>query len=175
MGDQPDILSDLFAAPKRVGVIRNALDYSDDKERLENRREREFIELQSIGLQPEDIDLRNYFGRKSELARKIEDLNGLWVVGGNVFILRRAMSQSGLDEILINKLQDENFVYAGYSAGACVMALTLKGLHLIDDPDFVPNGYDSEKIWDGLGLLPFSIAPHYRSEHLESKMMERVV
>ena len=175
VGGQANILSELFAMSKRVGVIRNALDYSDDKERLKNGRDREFIELRSIGLKPEDIDLRNYFDRESELAERLEDLDGLWVVGGNAFILRRAMSQSGLDKILMNKLQDESFVYAGYSAGACVVGSTLNGLHLVDKPNFIPDGYKSEIIWDGLGLLPFSIAPHYRSEHPESQMIERVV
>jgi dipeptidase E len=33
-----------------------------------------------------------------------------------------------------------------------------------DDPNYVPRGYPSEVVWDGLGVLPFAIAPHYGAE-----------
>jgi dipeptidase E len=85
------------------------------------------------------------------------------------------MRQSGLDAILLEKVQDQQFVYAGYSAGACVVTPTLRGIHLVDYTDVVPEGYAEEIIWDGLGLVPFSIAPHYRSDHPESELIERSV
>lgn len=175
IGDRPEVLAGLFAGRKRVGVIRNALDFSDDQERLEAGRVCEFADLQSLGLEPEGIDLRHYFGRESELAAKIGTLDGLWVVGGNTFILRRAMRQSGLDNIMRGKVADADFVYAGYSAGACVVTPTLRGIHLADEPDVVPEGYEPEILWDGLGLVPFSIAPHYRSDHPESALIEKSV
>ena len=104
----------------------------------------------------------------------MDQLDGLWVVGGNTFILRRAMQQSGLDSILL-KRQGAQFVYAGYSAGICVMTPTLKGIHLVDDPTIIPEGYSEEIVWDGLNLVPFCIAPHYRSDHPESKLIEKSV
>jgi dipeptidase E len=85
------------------------------------------------------------------------------------------MQQSGLDAILFERTQDETFVYAGYSAGICVMTPTLKGIHLVDDPEIVLEGYRAEIIWDGLGFVPFSFAPHYRSDHRESALIEKSV
>ena len=32
-----------------------------------------------------------------------------------------------------------------------------------------------EPTWEGLGLLEYSIAPHYRSDHPESEAIETVV
>jgi dipeptidase E len=62
------------------------------------------------------------------------------------------MFRSGLHALLGKRLGEENFLYAGYSAGACVAGPTLDGLHIVDDPDVVPEGYQSEVEWTGLSL-----------------------
>jgi dipeptidase E len=99
----------------------------------------------------------------------------VWVTGGNSFVLRRAMRQSGFDEIASVLVRDGVLVYGGYSAGAVVATPTLKGIDLDDDPDELPDEYAAEVIWDGLGLYPKSIAPHYKSDHPESAIIDRVV
>ncbi len=98
---------------KRVGVVPNALDFSSDTHRLEKGRTREFTDLREIGLVPEALDLRAYFGAPAQLEDAIARLDALWVVGGNAFVLRRAMSQSGLDGILVTRSHEPGFVYAG--------------------------------------------------------------
>ena len=72
-------------------------------------------------------------------------------------------------------MPDPHFVYAGYSAAICVLAPPLKGLECVDDPHLVPLGYQPAIIWEGVGLLPYSIAPHYRSDHPESAAVEKLV
>jgi dipeptidase E len=46
---------------------------------------------------------------------------------------------------------------------------------LADEPERIPPGYSAEVLWDGLGLIPYCIVPHYRSIHPESPLMELVV
>lgn len=120
------------------------------------------------------MDLRDYFGKLSELKKELEKYDGVWVRGGNTFILRKAFAQSGFDQILHHK-KNTDFVYAGYSAGTCVLGPSLKGIHLADKPDQNANGYPEEIIWEGLGVIPYHVVPHYRSNHPESEMMEDVV
>ena len=175
IGNNSDELASLVSGRKRVGVIRNALDFSDEQERLEEGRKREFSDLKELGFFPELIDLREYFDGKKNLRAAINQLDGLWVVGGNTFILNSAFRQSGLDRIIIELLENEQFVYAGYSAGICVLTPTLEGIHLADNPEIIPQCYPKEVIWEGLGLLPFCIAPHWRSDHPESAMIEKSV
>lgn len=175
IGDHGSLLASLVGGHRRMAVIRNALDFSDDQERLRSGREREFQALRELGLSPSEVDLRDYFGASDRLTGIIDQFDGVWVVGGNVFILRRAMRLSGLDMILRKRIRDPRFVYAGYSAGACVLAPTLEGIHLADEPSRVPDGYSPEIPWEGLQFLPFCIAPHYRSDHPESEMIERSV
>ena len=106
----------------------------------------------------------------------LEGIDGLWVLGGNVFILRRALKYSGLDRLITEMaMESVPFVYAGYSAGACILGPTLEGIHLVDPPDQTAEGYDSQVIWDGLNVLPYSIAPHFESDHPESERINDVV
>ena len=175
LGDNASELGGLVTGGKRIGVIRNSLDFSDDQARLDAGRDREFRELSELGLIPEEIDLRAYFRPQDDLGDVVGQFDALWVVGGNTFLLRRAMKHSGLDAILLDKTKDERFVYAGYSAGSCVLAPTLRGIHLVDDSEEIAEGYSKEIVWDGLGLVPFCIAPHYKSDHPESEMIEKAV
>ena len=175
LGNKAAELGKMVGGTKRIGVIRNALDLSTDLARLKEGREREFRDLQQLGLQPEELDLRKFFDTPERLGGQMEQYDALWVVGGNSFVLRRAMRQSGLDNVLLARKQDDHFVYAGYSAGVCVVTQTLKGIHLVDPPETVPEGYTNEIIWDGLNFVSFSVAPHYRSDHPESPAIENVV
>ncbi|HEX8398792.1 MAG TPA: Type 1 glutamine amidotransferase-like domain-containing protein [Pyrinomonadaceae bacterium] len=175
LGNNSDEFARLVSGRKRVGVIRNALDFSNEHDRLKEGFEQEFADLKELGFSPEAIDLRDYFHGKKNLSAVVNQLDALWVVGGNTFILNSAFRQSGLDTIITEQLESETFVYAGYSAGICVLTPTLEGIHLADNPDIIPEGYPDEVVWEGLGLLPFCIAPHWRSDHPESAMIDESV
>ncbi len=168
LGNEPEKLAAMVAGGRRGLVIVNAWDLSNDQERRQAGIARECSDMERLGIRAEALDLRPFFGRSEALREHIDRADMLWVVGGNTFVLRRAFAYSGLDQILWQKQLDEAFVYAGYSAGVCLLALTLRGLHIVDDPYAVPEGYQPETLWDGLGLLPYSIAPHYHSNHPES-------
>lgn len=56
-----------------------------------------------------------------------------------------------------------------------IAAQSLRGLEIIDDPQDVPAGYDAPVIWQGLGLVPFSLAVHVDSDHPESKVVDREI
>jgi len=174
LGNRALQLAQMVGGGRRIGVVRNALDFSLDMDRIEQGRTREFEDLQRIGLVPEDLDLKEYFGAPERLESRIASFDALWVVGGNSFILRRAMSQSGLDAALARRSADPAFVYAGYSAGSCVVGLTLRGIDLVDDPAIVPSGYSDAPVWEGLCFVPLAIAPHYRSPHPDAVLIEKV-
>ena len=99
----------------------------------------------------------------------------LWVLGGNAFLLRKAMHLSGLDQLIHGKVDDEHFLYGGYSAGICVLSPSLRGIHLADEPEAKSSGYEHPTIWEGLGVIDYYIVPHYRCDHFESESMEAVV
>jgi dipeptidase E len=172
---QPARFRQLFKDSLEVAVITNALDFSDDR-RNRKHLKAEFKQLSALGLRASEVDLRAFFAPGASVRTDLEKFGGVWVVGGNVFILRRAMRYSGFDQFIWHKRQtDPDFVYGGYSAGSCVLSPSLKGVELMDPPEPAPKGYKAEVIWEGLGILDFSIAPHFQSNIAESKQASEMV
>ena len=163
IGSRPDELLALLRGGRRAAVILNADDYKTPEDRAASLL-RELEELRSIGLEPQEVDLRGFFGRPDALRGHLVTVDLLYVRGGNVFVLRQALHQSGADRIIGDLLARDEVVYGGYSAGTCVLGPTLRGIESAeDDPHLVPEGYQTEVIWEGLGLLPSAIAPHHEA------------
>jgi dipeptidase E len=174
LGNKPEALLQLLAGRTRTALIGNAMDFLDEWKRAESIVT-EVDRLKGIGLMPAEIDLREYFGEDEELKRVLAEFDLIWVRGGNAFVLLRAFKQSGADEIIKRLLAQDAVVYGGYSAGIDVLGPTLHGAELVDDPSIVPKGYSSSIIWDGLNILPYSIASHYKSSHPESADVDKSV
>jgi len=174
IGNNPERLQSLVGDNKRAAIIMNAQDLTTTEKRL-MRLETESQNMKSLGFEPEELDLRDYFGKQEQLGQKLGEFGLLWIRGGNVFVLQRAMKQSDFDTVIGDLVTSEKLVYAGFSAGSCAATPTLHGIELCDDATAVPEGYDPEIVWEGLGFVPYSIAPHYRSEHYESEAIEDVV
>ncbi|MGN6156466.1 MAG: Type 1 glutamine amidotransferase-like domain-containing protein [Devosia sp.] len=162
---------------KGVAVIANGYDHRHAMAREMYRAEvyNPMAEFRSLGLEPHELDLRAYFGDPQSLTHRLERFDLVWVMGGNSFILRRAMRASGFDRVVRDLLEADAIAYGGYAAGAVVAGPTLRGLELMDDPFECPDGYDESLVWTGLGLTPFTIVPHYRSTHPEAAAAEKVV
>lgn len=175
VGNQPQKLLQLIGTQSpKAALISNAADYHDEQEIVE--RVNGDIEIfKELGVSLEPLDLKEYFGKQDKLGHKLQDYDLIWVKGGNAFVLRRAMAYSGFDQEIKKLLAEDALVYGGYSAGACVLSPTLRGIDLCDDPAVVPNKYKRDIIWDGLGMVQFSIAPHYKSDHPEAPVIDRVV
>lgn len=155
-----------------LALIPNAMDHVAEPAREESN-ERAAAELWEVGIPSRELDLRGFFGRPQDLSQEIAPFAGVWVRGGNAFVLRRAMRLSGFDQLL-PLLLETNFVYGGYSAGACVLGPSLEGIGRVDEPELDPHGYGSI-IWEGLGVLPYLVLPHFRSDHHESGAIEEEV
>src|SRR3989344_1992547 len=175
VGNHPEELEQLIGKSKaRVGIIMNATDL-DAEEEITEKFEGEKERFSGLDFKMERLDLRDYFGQSEKLKDRVRRVDCLWARGGNTYVLRRAMKESGLDSLIIELLRVDELVYAGYSAGVVVLQKSLKGLDIVDDPKAVPVGYPKEVIWDGLGILPYNIAVHYRSDHPESAAVEKEI
>lgn len=172
-GNKPEMLFHMLGANKHAALITNSADQFPEEGILE-RMQQDQAYLMENGVTSERLDLRNYFDIDA-LESDLQKFGLIWVRGANVFVLRRAFKQSGLDVLLPKLLETDSVVYAGYSAGACIMGSTLRGLDLVDDANIAPDGYGSEIIWDGLNLLPYAIAPHYKSNHPESELIDKSI
>jgi|SRR5580658_6162137 dipeptidase E len=173
LGNQPQRLVSLVGAGRRAALILNALDNlpAARADWLATQAQA----LHQLGLEVEELDLRLHFGIGNGLRHVFENIDVLWINGGNAFLLRRAMRQSGFDSLIHEFLQGDRFVYAGFSAAVCCAAPTLRGAELVDDPTAVTEKYDPEVVWDGLGLINYNVAVHYKSNHSESEAVEKEI
>lgn len=177
MGNYVEKLLELVGLNRRVAIIENAQDFISTKERNKYKNEIFNTEkiFQSLDFETKNLDLRQYFNNRRNIETDLKNFGLIWVCGGNVFLLRRAMQQSKFDIAIKNLLAYDKLVYGGYSAGICILSKTLTGLEICDDPLILAKHYNSEIIWNGLDIIDYSIAPHYRSDHHESDSIENVV
>lgn len=177
IGDHGERLLSLLRGGTRARVILNGLDGARTSTR-DAVLSRTVDDLGQLGLDAREIDLRGFFGGSGDLDRHLQEADLIWTCGGNAFTLNMAMHQSGFAGWLREELDADRIVYAGYSAGAVVAGDTLHGIDLVDSAEpekAVPLGYRPEILWTGLGLVPYAIIPHYRSDHPESEKIESVV
>jgi dipeptidase E len=170
LGDQPERLTQLVGYGTRAAIIFNACDQFEERLRIYDREERD---LATLGFSADELDLRSYFDRPEEaLKRRLTEIDLLWVVGGNTFVLARAMKAARFSVAAATPIQTHRLTYAGYSAGVCVTGPDLEGIHLMDDPTIIPEGYDPSIPADTLGWIPWRIVPHWRSDHPEAPAAE---
>ncbi|NUS95402.1 MAG: type 1 glutamine amidotransferase-like domain-containing protein [Nocardia sp.] len=160
-GAHYDVFAALAGNPGPIAVIANACDAWGRARAAAVTSE--LIPLRNLGFRPEEVDLREYTGCTAELRRRLAQFPVVWVRGGNTFVLRAQFARSGADRIIPELLAADALLYAGYSAGACVLSPDLTGLETADDPAEVRPACGIEPIWDGLGVVDRPIVPHLGS------------
>ncbi|GAA1654076.1 hypothetical protein GCM10009744_52840 [Kribbella alba] len=111
LGDHPERLVDLLPASPRVAVIANSIDNEDPELRGE-KVAAELTGLTDLGLRADELDLRDYSGDSAgsggpgdsavsagsgdELRARLRQYDGVWVRGGNVFVLRVTSIRRGI-------------------------------------------------------------------------------
>lgn len=171
LGEHAERLRTMVRGDRRGLVIANALDgYADDRREADTRRQIALLAEQ--GLTASDLDLREHDASTIRDAVGAPDL--LWIRGGNVFTLRMALARSGMDEVILEGLREDRFVYAGFSAGACVLAPSLAGLEHCDPVGPCIAEYGGVR-YDGLGVLDRPVVPHLDSPgHPETELLGEV-
>ncbi len=176
VGAASDALVGMVDPPGRAAVVANAMDAATPDVRRE-AVELEVAALRDLGLDPVELDLRNYVDDGPRFATDLVGFQLLWVRGGNVFVLRHALARSRGDDAVRDLLARDALVYGGYSAGPCVLAPTLRGLEHVDDPADVAAAYGdgAQVVWDGLGVLDRAFVPHVDSpDHPESAFCDQI-
>lgn len=92
----------------------------------------------------------------------IKNANGIFVGGGNTFVLTNQLYRNNLIDVL-KKTIIKGIPYLGTSAGSNICGLTIKTTN--DMPIIYPPSFNT------LGLVPFNINPHYLDPDKNSQHM----
>jgi dipeptidase E len=76
--------------------------------------------LSALGFSVVELDLRSFFGAPDKLETFLGGIGLVWIDGGNAFVLRQAMRQSGFDLLIKASVTRDEIVYAGFSAAAVI-------------------------------------------------------
>ncbi|MEE2033853.1 Type 1 glutamine amidotransferase-like domain-containing protein [Rhodococcus chondri] len=164
-GSDPARLLQVTRGPGRIAVIANAVDSWPPRAR-ESAVTSDLGPLRKLGFIPEEVDLRDHIDDPESLRAKLSEYASVWVRGGNTFVLRAQLARSGGDAVLTELVRGDRLAYAGYSAGACVVTPTLRGLEFSDDPAEVAETCGVPVLWDGLGWVDHAIVPHVGTSDL---------
>lgn len=156
----------------KIAIIPNALD-AKGEERIQKNLKEDIELLEEIGFNVTIINLKNYFGNYNKLKEELLNYNACCIMGGNVFVLRKAMELSGLDTFLKETISKDNYLYIGYSAGNCVLSESLNYLDIVDEPI---RFYDESNVnYEGLGFIDYIVIPHYKSNYHKSHLIDELV
>src|ERR1700687_5301747 len=128
LGNRPEELVALVVPRRRAAIVVNALDNRSEPPAV--WLSKQTGKLAGLRFTVVELDLRDYFESSFELGTLLRDIDVVWVNGGNAFLLRRAMEQSGFDVLIKSALARDEIVYAGFSAGTVVASDSLRGLEI---------------------------------------------
>jgi len=119
--------------------------------------------------QAEFVFINNAEDGGQEERNKLLRASILLITGGNVCVLLRNLRRSGLDQAILDFTQKDQYILAGYSAGAMILTPTIQLATL--DPFSNENKEVSLTDLTALRLVDFEVFPHY--EEAQKAFLER--
>ncbi|HOR02209.1 MAG TPA: Type 1 glutamine amidotransferase-like domain-containing protein [Candidatus Woesebacteria bacterium] len=98
--------------------------------------------------------------KKEEIITKLENINLIFVCGGNPFYLLDQVIKSGFDEILKDKTNPDT-IYIGSSAGSMIIG---DHIDLVSTADEVSKALQLKS--KGLKIIDLAILPHWGNQEL---------
>lgn len=136
-----------------VGFIPTAADVYSDRSFVEEDRDK----LLELGFKVTEISIS---GRSEEgLREELEEVDIIFVAGGNTFYLLEKAINSGFYNIARDMVENGKY-YVGSSAGSVLAGTTIEHAKDMDNTEEAP-GLES---FEGLKLVDRVILPHYKSE-----------
>jgi hypothetical protein len=128
LGNETEKLKALIPENNKVGYIFNALDFTGtDPERKAKRVKKNMDELNELGFDCVDLDLKKYYGKASELKKLVGAFGTIWVSGGNTLTPKTGTPE--LDNYLVNQLVATKVVSSlSHSLSPCATGSTIATL-----------------------------------------------
>lgn len=109
--------------------------------------------LEKLGMQITELNISTT--EASKIQNTIENVDCIYVSGGNTFYLLQELKKTGTDELIKQHILAGK-LYIGESAGAMITAPNIEYVSLMDDPE---KGKELTG-FEGLNIVDFSTVPH---------------
>jgi uncharacterized peptidase lmo0363 len=98
----------------------------------------------------------------SDIVKKLENNEYIYVAGGNTFFLLQEMNRTGTGNLIKTQINTGK-LFIGESAGAILVAPDIEYSKDTDNPLMAPN----LKSYDALNIVDFNPVPHYNDASLK--------
>lgn len=105
---------------------------------------------------------------KEEIVKKFNDIDAIFVAGGNSFYL---LQQLKIKDVLQDLIEfANNKIYVGTSAGACIACPSIDYLQKLDNKSQTPLLDNC----NAMNLVDFYVLPHYKSKEKYTKIADKI-
>ncbi len=116
-----------------------------------------------------DVEDYTFTGKtKVDIENKLDQIDVLYVSGGNVFYLLQQIQQTGCADVIRNFV-NKGKIYIGTSAGSIVAGPDIYPTYNLDRVEKAPK----LKGYVGLGLVDVVVLPHWGSEHFKDRYLNQ--
>jgi dipeptidase E len=124
------------------------------------------MKLKLMGFNMNDVDIKNK--TKEQLTIELQDIDVIFVSGGNTYYLLEKAQESGFLEVA-KTLVERGVIYIGSSAGSALACTTIEHIEDFDDKSITHL-----TSFEGLGYTKKLILPHYGEEKYKLKFQNIV-
>lgn len=146
----------------KIGFVPTASELENDRLYMENDRE-DLLKMNFI-----IIDINISKETKEEIIRKFNEIDAIFMVGGNSFYLLQQLKTKNVLQELIDFAN--NKIYVGSSAGSCIACPSIDYLEKLDDKLKAPLLNNC----NAMNLVDFYILPHYMSKEKYTKLADEI-
>lgn len=123
--------------------------------------------LSKLGLIVDELEIST--ATHSDIVKKLENNDYIYVTGGNTFFLLQEMNRSGAGNLIKTQI-NAGKLFIGESAGAVLLAPDIEYSRDMDNPLAAPQ----LKTFEALNVIDFYPVPHYKEYPLK-KAVELVI
>lgn len=157
------IIKDYVEKGSRVGFIPTASEVENDRSyMLQNKKS-----LQKMGFEIVNIEISTE--EKTEIVEKLNNIDALYIAGGNCFYLLQQIKMKNILQELIDFANEK--IYIGASAGSCIACPSIGYVHNLDDKSAAPLLTD----YNSLNLINAYILPHYNSSEDYNALVDKTI
>ena len=146
----------------KIGFVPTASELENDRLYMENDRE-DLLKMNFI-----IIDINISKETKEEIIRKFNEIDAIFMAGGNSFYLLQQLKTKNVLQELIDFAN--NKIYVGSSAGSCIACPSIDYLEKLDDKLKAPLLNNC----NAMNLVDFYILPHYMSKEKYTQLADEI-
>lgn len=157
-----EIIKEYIEEKSKIGFIPTASEL--DKDRWYIEKDIEDLNKMKFNIVYIDVSKES----KEEIVKKFNDIDALFVAGGNSFYLLQQLKIKDVIQELIEFAN--NKIYVGTSAGACIVCPSIDYLQKLDNKLQAPllDNYNA------MSLVDFYVLPHYKSKEKYTKIADEI-